>query len=126
MIDDEASLRELAMSKANERQVGGGHYATPIQHWDYVVANDLDYFQGQITKYVTRWKRKNGVQDLEKAKHFLEKYLEIARATREADKVAEQGLRTSVRTSPSTCHPARYTAQVGAEATGRGYVNQDR
>ena len=63
---------------ANDRQVGGQHYAAPIQHWDYVLANDLDYFQAQITKYVTRWKKKNGVQDLEKAKHFLEKYLEVA------------------------------------------------
>lgn len=61
---------------ANEHQVGGGHYRSTIQHWDYVIANDLDYFQGQITKYVTRWKQKGGVQDLEKARHFLDKYIE--------------------------------------------------
>ena len=30
---------------ANKRQVAGDHYNSPIQHWDYVVANDLDYFQ---------------------------------------------------------------------------------
>ena len=65
---------------ANDKQVGGRHYNTPIQHWDYVVANDLDYFQAQITKYVTRWKKKNGIQDLEKAQHFLQKYLEVAKA----------------------------------------------
>jgi len=64
---------------ANDRQVGGSHYAGEIQHWDFVIANDLDYFQGQITKYVTRWKKKNGVKDLEKAQHFLEKYLEEIR-----------------------------------------------
>ena len=68
------------MGNSNTRQVGGVHYKTEIQHWDYVVANDLDYFQAQITKYVTRWKKKNGVQDLEKAQHFLEKYLEVVRA----------------------------------------------
>lgn len=62
---------------ANEKQVGGEHYKSQIQHWDYVVANDLDYFQAQITKYVTRWKKKNGYQDLLKAQHFLEKYIEI-------------------------------------------------
>ena len=65
---------------ANERQVGGAHYGSAIQHWDYVIANDLDYFQGQITKYVTRHKKKHGLQDLEKAKHFLEKYIEVERA----------------------------------------------
>ena len=73
------------MANSNERQVGGGHYCTPIQHWDYVAANNLDYFQGQITKYVSRWKKKNGVQDLEKAQHFLEKYLEIARSDSEGE-----------------------------------------
>jgi len=62
---------------ANSKQVGGQHYKTPIQHWDYVVANDLDYFQAQITKYVTRWKKKGGMQDLQKAKHFLDKYIEV-------------------------------------------------
>lgn len=66
---------------ANDKQVAGGHYQKQkIQHWDYVVANDLDYFQGQITKYVSRWKDKNGIQDLEKAAHFLEKYIEVEKA----------------------------------------------
>ena len=65
------------MSKANDTQVGGRHYLASIQHWDYVAANNLDYFQGQITKYVTRWKQKGGVQDLLKARHFLDKYIEI-------------------------------------------------
>ena len=68
------------MSHANEKQVAGQHYRSTIQHWDYVVANDLDYFQGQITKYVTRWKKKNGITDLLKAQHFLEKYIEVSRA----------------------------------------------
>ena len=67
---------------ANEKQVGGSHYRSDIQHWDYVVANDLDYFQGQITKYVTRWKKKNGLKDLLKAQHFLEKYIEISSLNR--------------------------------------------
>ena len=65
--------------KANSTQIGGNHYKeTKIQHWDYAASNNFDYFQGQITKYVDRWKRKNGIEDLRKAKHFLEKYIEIA------------------------------------------------
>jgi hypothetical protein len=67
-------------SDANSRQVAGTHYKSGIQHWDYVVANNLDYFQGQITKYVTRWKQKNGIQDLKKAQHFLEKYIQVEEA----------------------------------------------
>jgi len=70
---------DLKPSSANSRQVAGTHYKSGIQHWDFVVANDLDYFQGQITKYVVRWKHKNGLDDLLKAQHFLEKYIEVAR-----------------------------------------------
>lgn len=65
---------------ANKRQVGGRHYKSYIEHWDYVAANDLDYFQGQITKYVARWKLKGGLEDLQKARHFLDKYIEIETA----------------------------------------------
>ena len=65
------------MTDANARQVGGNHYRNKIQHWDWVASNELDYFQGQITKYVARWKLKGGIQDLEKARHFLDKYIEL-------------------------------------------------
>ena len=65
----------------NDLQVGGNHYHSgTIQHWDYVAANNLDYFQGQITKYVARWRDKGGVQDLLKARHFLDKYIEVVNA----------------------------------------------
>jgi len=59
----------------NARQVGGTHYRAPIQHWDFVLANDIPYMEAQIIKYVMRWRKKNGIQDLEKARHFLEKLI---------------------------------------------------
>lgn len=53
-------------------QVGGDHYAKcAIQPIDYIMANGLDYLQGNVIKYVTRYKNKNGVEDLEKAAHYL-------------------------------------------------------
>ncbi len=66
------------MSEANERQVGGNHYAAPIQHWDFVVANAVPYLEAQIMKYALRWRRKGGVGDLDKAAHFLQKLREVA------------------------------------------------
>ena len=76
------------MGDANTRQVAGNHYKNSsgecpscgeqLQHWDLVAMMDLDYFQGQITKYLIRWRLKNGVQDLLKARHFLDKYIEVA------------------------------------------------
>lgn len=59
---------------ANETQVGGQHYQTTYQHWDWCIeALNNRYLEGQVTKYVARWRKKNGLQDLEKAAHFLQK-----------------------------------------------------
>jgi hypothetical protein len=64
--------------RANEQQVGGAHYATKaIQPWDFIIANNLGYLEGNIVKYVSRWKDKGGVQDLKKAQHYLQKLIEV-------------------------------------------------
>lgn len=64
---------------ANDVQVGGDHYKkNAIQPWDYIVSNQLGYLEGNVVKYVSRWKDKGGRQDLEKAKHYLDKLLEVA------------------------------------------------
>jgi len=66
------------MMSANEVQYGGGHYKDkPIQPWDYIVANELGYLEGNIVKYVSRWKDKGGVNDLRKARHYLDKLIEV-------------------------------------------------
>lgn len=69
--------------KANDHQVGGNHYRkhnSEIQHWDYAELKHFDKWQYQITKYVERWKDKNGILDLQKARHFLDKYIEVEKA----------------------------------------------
>jgi hypothetical protein len=64
--------------KANEIQVGGTHYkGKSIQPWDYIAANDIGYFEGNIIKYISRWKDKGGVDDLKKARHYLDKLIEL-------------------------------------------------
>lgn len=62
---------------ANDLQVGGSHYDKPIQPWDYIIANDLGYLEGNVVKYVSRWRDKNGVEDLRKAMHYLQKLIEV-------------------------------------------------
>lgn len=63
---------------ANELQMQGNHYRNkPIQPWDYIAANGLDYFQGNIVKYVTRFREKGGINDLMKAQHYLQKLIEL-------------------------------------------------
>ena len=66
-------------------QVGGNHYAKcAIQPIDYIMANKLDYLQGNVIKYVTRYKDKNGVEDLEKAAHYLRIMIEREKQKDEA------------------------------------------
>lgn len=69
------------MSEANKRQVGGEHYKRGgggEEHWDRQWRlYGRGYFVGCITKYVERYHIKNGLQDLQKARHFLEKLIEL-------------------------------------------------
>jgi hypothetical protein len=59
-------------------QVAGDHYKKlKIQPVEYIHANGLGYFEGNIVKYVTRWRDKGGVDDLRKARHFLYKLIEL-------------------------------------------------
>jgi len=58
---------------AIKRQVGGTHYNKyEIQPIDFIMANNLDWCEANAVKYITRWKDKNGVEDLRKAIHYLE------------------------------------------------------
>lgn len=64
--------------QANDRQISGNHYMKQqVQPWDYIASNGLGFFEGNIVKYVTRWKDKGGVDDLKKAQHYLQKLIEI-------------------------------------------------
>ena len=63
---------------ANETQVGGSHYKNnAVQPWDYIVANDLPYLEGNIVKYITRWRKKGGIDDLRKVLHYTQKLIEV-------------------------------------------------
>lgn len=61
------------MSSASDYQIGGEHYKSEYQHWDWCIDINLGYLESAATKYVTRWNKKNGVQDVEKAIHYLTK-----------------------------------------------------
>lgn len=53
-------------------QVGGNHYETmALQPWEIIEKNNLDFWEGNIIKYVLRYKDKNGLEDLKKAEHYL-------------------------------------------------------
>ena len=56
-----------------DKQIGGSHYKFfNIQPYEFISKNDLSFFQGNVIKYVCRYKHKNGVEDLEKIKHYCD------------------------------------------------------
>lgn len=63
---------------ARDSQVGGDHYAKhAIQTWDIWEAYGLNAFEGAVIKYLLRYRDKNGVEDLKKARHTLDRLIEI-------------------------------------------------
>lgn len=77
---------------ANSTQVGGTHYksneeqsarakgcglSTPVEPWDFSYVRGHNNLQTGIIKYVDRYKQKNGLQDLLKARHYLDKLIEV-------------------------------------------------
>lgn len=87
---------------ANDIQIGGSHYKKGgEEHWDRAWRLKYDLFQYIITKWIERWREKGGLEDLYKARHAINKYIEVVER--------EYGI----------------TADDGSEP-GSGYVDQDR
>jgi hypothetical protein len=87
----------------NSTQIGGAHYLkNEIQPWTYIIANNLGYLEGSAIKYITRWKDKNGITDLEKAIHFLQKLIETELAKPSVSSMAQHSELLPVRPTAGT------------------------
>lgn len=70
------------MSEADKKHEGGNHYRTDFwQTWNLIIPMEWSAFQFEIINYVDRYKRKNGIEDLKKARHWLDKLIEIEEGT---------------------------------------------
>ena len=69
------------MNKANDKQIAGTHYKTTIEPWDAITSWGLGYLDGNVVKYMARWRKKGGLNDLKKAQHYLEKLIENEEAS---------------------------------------------
>lgn len=71
---------------ASEKQVGGSHYKTmAIQPWEVIARGELDFWEGNVVKYVMRYRAKNGLEDLEKARHHIDYLIEREKRNAERD-----------------------------------------
>lgn len=67
---------EQSSKAVDKKQVGGKHYKNEhffYQHWSMVIDTNMHYLLGCATKYISRWRDKNGLEDLEKSIHYIEK-----------------------------------------------------
>lgn len=73
------SIGLISKSLANAIQVGGDHYKqfAGLEPWDVITRWNLGYLDGTALKYIARWQHKGGIEDLEKAIHFLRKCIEV-------------------------------------------------
>lgn len=63
---------------AKDTQIGGQHYKDmAIQPVEYIHRNGLGFCEGSVIKYVSRWRAKGGVEDLKKARHFIDLLIEM-------------------------------------------------
>jgi hypothetical protein len=63
---------------ANETQIAGNHYKQHTHEtWDVILDWGLGYLDGNAVKYLSRWRHKGGVQDLKKARHYIDKLIEV-------------------------------------------------
>lgn len=70
---------ELERAFPSSRQEGGDHYKLKIQPFHFIMENNLNFFQGNVIKYVVRYQKKGGSEDLKKIIHYCELELERMR-----------------------------------------------
>ena len=69
---------QRSTERATQRQIGGNHYKEfKIQPIEFITKNKLSFIQGNIIKYVCRFDKKNGNEDIDKAIHYCELLKEI-------------------------------------------------
>lgn len=80
--DDNDHMEHGSSDTGSDTVIRPAHYASSnpdvpsIQMWDYALSQNLGFFEGNIVKYVSRWRSKGGVQDLQKAMTYLRRLME--------------------------------------------------
>lgn len=78
----------METDSALDVQMGGNHYKKlKIQPIEYIHANGIPFAEGSAIKYLTRWRDKGGIADLEKARHFIDLLIELERGEAQAREV---------------------------------------
>ena len=67
-----------ATERATDKQIGGNHYKSfAIAPIEFISKNNLSFIQGCVIKYICRFDKKNGIEDLEKIKHYCDLQIQM-------------------------------------------------
>jgi hypothetical protein len=101
----EASMQGEEGMSAADKQVGGNHYKElTIQPVEFIQKNGLGFCEGNAIKYLCRWKAKNGIQDLQKAIHYIELLIEME-TRRDFKKESQEYVRNLYENQPTQFVP---------------------
>ena len=76
----------MSMAAALDVQVGGAHYKDmPIQPVEFIHRNGIGFCEGAAIKYLARWRSKGGLEDLRKARHFIDLLIEMEQGQGQKD-----------------------------------------
>tara|TARA_R110002126_G_scaffold497_1_gene3244 strand:- start:350 stop:682 length:333 start_codon:yes stop_codon:yes gene_type:complete len=71
-IEGEEDMSPYESRQIENLLINKEHYKGGIEPTEYIKANSLDFFEGNVVKYITRWRKKDGINDLRKAKDYIE------------------------------------------------------
>ena len=72
-------MNNTIISKTMSNITRPEHYKSTIEPIDFIVANDLNFIEGNIIKYITRYKKKNGLEDLLKGFEYYKLLIELVK-----------------------------------------------
>jgi len=87
-------------ASALDTQIAGSHYQMPIQPVEFIHKNGLGFIVGNVVKYVVRYKQKNGIEDLKKARHYLDMLIEMESRPAGADFLGDRMMSEDFRKVP--------------------------
>lgn len=74
----DADYDPVSNLSVNDIQIGGDHYKDKgIQPWDAILMWGMGFLDGNALKYLVRFRQKGGVEDLKKARHYIDKLIEV-------------------------------------------------
>lgn len=107
---------------ALDKQIGGQHYkGFKIQPIQYITANNIPYIEGNIIKYISRWRDKGGVDDLDKVIHYVELLKEVEIGKSERNNRCETSIKDSLKRGARKLGSYFWKTDKGTKVEYTGY-----